>query len=309
MTSRHRMTYTGVGERKLGGRKVCPPLCFCGGVGGSPGSKKHLLNVPVVGAAATAQNVESEGLAQLSHQTSKLFFVPRVELGRLVKLGVALCRGVGLHAAHPPQPHGFLPLLRVVECGAEVGGVTTVDHEVRRVPPRRLVNLLDRLLQGVTIGELTVGLGGKGDHHGQTQLLRGPSHTDTLGGVGACDKGHLVNPCGVLECLQLRSVVRLRLLGVHLRRRGVCVVARTDVTRDEDAQVGGGGTEIVKDLHGLLVELRHALRRVLLLRNLVRPALARTPCARVQNQVLVAVALAEVNVRLVVFLQCLCVLL
>lgn len=60
------------------------------------------LHVPVVGAAATAEDVEvAVHAAEVSVLVSKLVGVAIVELGRLIELGMALCRCV---CSQPPDP-------------------------------------------------------------------------------------------------------------------------------------------------------------------------------------------------------------
>ena len=80
--------------------------------------------MPVVGAAAAAQYAQAwKALAQGRIAVAEVKWIPSVEFGRLVELGMTIGRGVGSEAFEPCGPSlspGQRPL--------EMGRVSAVHH-------------------------------------------------------------------------------------------------------------------------------------------------------------------------------------
>jgi len=182
----------------------------------------------MVGATATAHHVQvRQSPLEVSVLQREFSRIANIELRGLIQFGMALARGIG--AKTPNSFDEGFPLSQHV---LKVSGMGAVDHVVAGITRRRLVHLLDRLLERLTRGQIAIGLHGEGNRHGHARPLRRARNPNSLLHVVHGDRAHHIRR-GTSEHFDLVAMVVLRFLLRHHAVGNVAVATGAQTSADD----------------------------------------------------------------------------
>ena len=191
-----------------------------------PGSAANcvgkLRNVAEVGTATAAENVEPRHPPDQNPVLhGKLNRVAIVEGLAFIEFGMTEARCIAAKPAHPSHP------VRVVEYIEEMIRVRTIDHKVGGTRFRCRIDGANRLRQGLTGRQRTIGFDRERDHGRQSRRPRGTYNTDGLRRLGKRQRGNHVD-LGVREPPDLLGVIVLGFIRGDIGLRRIGIAARTD---------------------------------------------------------------------------------